>query len=527
MEYLTSRRWIAALLIGAAAARIAVHFYGAAPVEDAWITLRYSRNIASGLGFVYNRGEAVLGTTTPLWALLNAFYIRLFGAATVVAFAFWLNMLFSLATIVLIAAVLTRAGFKPITSWGAVLPLAFFSPFVFSTVSGMETSLFYAILAFSLYSFQSDNRMLAFASAGLLALCRPEGYLWLGFLLLTVTIERRKLPWREAGVSAAVVAPWLVFSTWRFGTIIPHSAIAKSPFTYGSLARGLESGLQLLPKTFLALTFLGYLPRVGSLNGVWPQRALELLAACMFLLGAMMAVRRRGTREMVLFFLVLILFYSLAVPDILCSWYGVPPSLLFYPILMLGLWRVCGFAVKRFSRPLERRPNAPWVLACGALLVLLVPGLAIRAHHLELYSKNEADTRKAIGLFFAQQTPAEATVMLEPIGYIGYFSGRYVYDLAGLVSPAITKLRQESPSGWCAKAIFSFLPDYIVLRDYEIPQNYVFVGGGRFFSTSQERADFFSRYTEVRKFAGDTVDGNQWESYVVFQKRSRAQSAQP
>ena len=523
MEYLTPRRWIAALLIGAAAARIAVHFYGAAPVEDAWITLRYSRNIASGLGFVYNPGEAVMGTTTPLWTLLNALYIRLFGAATVVAFAFWLSMLLDLATIVLISAVLTRAGFKPITSWGAVLPLAFFSPFVFSTVSGMETSLFCAILAFSLYSFRSDNRILAFASAGLLALCRPEGFLWLGFLLLTVTLERRELPWREAGASAAVAAPWLVFSAWRFGTIIPHSVVAKSPFTYSSLAGGLKSGLELIPKSFLTLTFLGYLPRAGLFNGVWPQRALELLAACMFLLGAMVGVRRRGTRDMVLFFLVLILFYPLAAPGILFPWYGVPPSLLFYPILMLGLWRVCGFAVKRFPRPLERRPDAPWVLACGALLVLLVPGLAIRAHNLQLAVKNNADTLKAIGLFFAQHTPAEATVMCEPIGYIGYFSGRYVYDLGGLVSPAITKLKQDLPTGWYAKAIFSLAPDYLVLRDWEIPHNSAF-GDGRFFSTSQERADFFSRYTEVRKYVGARAN---WESYVVFQKRSRAQSAQP
>jgi hypothetical protein len=65
---------VPAVLVGAAAARIAVYFYCAAPFEDAYITLRYARNIASGLGFVYNPCEPVLGTTTPLWTLLNALY---------------------------------------------------------------------------------------------------------------------------------------------------------------------------------------------------------------------------------------------------------------------------------------------------------------------------------------------------------------------------------------------------------------------------------------------------------------------
>src|SRR5437588_12706743 len=41
-------------------------------IEDAYITLRYAENLASGNGFVYNLGEHVLGTTTPLFTLLLA-----------------------------------------------------------------------------------------------------------------------------------------------------------------------------------------------------------------------------------------------------------------------------------------------------------------------------------------------------------------------------------------------------------------------------------------------------------------------
>ncbi|MEW6648986.1 MAG: hypothetical protein AB1453_02220 [Chloroflexota bacterium] len=40
--------------------------------DDTFITYRYARNIARGYGFVYNPGEGVLGTTTPLYTLLLA-----------------------------------------------------------------------------------------------------------------------------------------------------------------------------------------------------------------------------------------------------------------------------------------------------------------------------------------------------------------------------------------------------------------------------------------------------------------------
>jgi hypothetical protein len=38
--------------------------------DDAYITYRYADNLRQGLGLVYNPGEWVLGTTTPLFALL-------------------------------------------------------------------------------------------------------------------------------------------------------------------------------------------------------------------------------------------------------------------------------------------------------------------------------------------------------------------------------------------------------------------------------------------------------------------------
>ncbi|MBU1626902.1 hypothetical protein KKB18_05985, partial [bacterium] len=43
------------------------------PDDDAYISFRYAKNIIDGKGFVYNEGERILGTTTPLFTTILTF----------------------------------------------------------------------------------------------------------------------------------------------------------------------------------------------------------------------------------------------------------------------------------------------------------------------------------------------------------------------------------------------------------------------------------------------------------------------
>ena len=51
------------------------------PLDDSWIHLHFARNIAEGAGFSYNPGVPVAGSTAPLWTLLLALGVALFGAS--------------------------------------------------------------------------------------------------------------------------------------------------------------------------------------------------------------------------------------------------------------------------------------------------------------------------------------------------------------------------------------------------------------------------------------------------------------
>ena len=45
--------------------------------DDTYIHLRYAQQLAHGEGFVFNTGERVYGTTSPLWVLLLAYPMSL------------------------------------------------------------------------------------------------------------------------------------------------------------------------------------------------------------------------------------------------------------------------------------------------------------------------------------------------------------------------------------------------------------------------------------------------------------------
>jgi hypothetical protein len=76
-------------------------------------------------------------------------------------------------------------------------------------------------------------------------------------------------------------------------------------------------------------------------------------------------------------------------------------------------------------------------------------------------------TTQAVGMWLAENTPPSATVFLECLGYIGYFSNRQMYDFPGLVRPQIAQtVRTHNFSLVHAAAHFS--SDYLILRPHEL-----------------------------------------------------------
>lgn len=206
-------------------------------IDDAYITFRYSKNLAAGWGPTYNPGQPpVEGYTTFLWMLAMA--LPHFTGVSVAVFAkaasvlslcgtFFLTgrLAFDLSRSQRVEARLFFAAFAAFVA--AALPIS-----AVHAVSGMETALFallVVLLAWCVARGVTDGSRLLFWAplVGLLTgLTRPEGnavaLLLLGYAYLFSSPARRKrLLWSVVGLYLLPGAAYFLWRAWYYALPLP------------------------------------------------------------------------------------------------------------------------------------------------------------------------------------------------------------------------------------------------------------------------------------------------------------------
>lgn len=179
-------------------------------VDDAYIFLRYGRNIHDGLGAVFNPGERVEGFSSPLWTLLASLLFRLDEEPSA-----WIgraSFAFGLLALLLSALAARRLHIRAF--WLAPLMLALSPPFLCWSASGMETACFASGLLACALAFQIEwNRQrlpwISGLLAGLLVSMRMEGILLGMATLLFLAQEPGGGHSRRKRFLAAYLSGWL------------------------------------------------------------------------------------------------------------------------------------------------------------------------------------------------------------------------------------------------------------------------------------------------------------------------------
>jgi hypothetical protein len=204
-----------------------------AVLDDAYISFRYARNLATGRGLAFNPGEHVEGYTNFSWVLLAALAERL-GLGSP-----WVMPLVGLvAGIALVAFAFASArsiareegDACPFAGVPAACVLAASPTLASYAGTGLETAL-YALLATMTCVAIARRRAVPFAFASAAAfLTRPEGAL-LGLVGLGAFVATRD--WKKLAVAGsalgAIVIPYLVWKEVYFGSITPNTLAAKPP----------------------------------------------------------------------------------------------------------------------------------------------------------------------------------------------------------------------------------------------------------------------------------------------------------
>ena len=227
------RPWQIAVGVVAVLFLLAGIYLGPRPFDDSFISYRYAANVAHGDGLVYNRGEHVLGTTTPLWAFVLATVSKT-GLSLPVS-AFFTSLLLVPIIGLLMFALLRQLEYNEGIAASTVI--LFFGLFDFLSIarSGMETSLFISLLFLTLYTGLRKSWVLAGVCAFLLCITRPEGLLVLIVLTVQFALRRKEntaannlLALAGALTFIVLAVAWLIWTEGYYGSIIPQTIRAKT-----------------------------------------------------------------------------------------------------------------------------------------------------------------------------------------------------------------------------------------------------------------------------------------------------------
>ena len=416
--------------------------------DDAFISFRYSKNLAAGLGLAFNPGvePPVEGYTNLLWVLWCSIPERL-GLDT----GLWARASLAVcSTALLFGLVRLLAGRVGLVGPGQLLvalTYACFPPVGLWSSSGLETMAFTAayFLAFQRLVAREGQPRYVQAAPFLVAACllRSDGFVWGAMLtgalwgggLWGSRPELRRAAYLVAGVVGLTAALNIAWRLSYHGDWMPNTAHVKLGFGALSLERGGKYALTWLlqyPLMPLALA-------LGATHA-WRRRDGVATASVLVALGALAYVTAIGG-------------------DFLPMGRFVMPSV---PFAFVAL----GAAVAAREEGGPRLRVAPAALAAvAALLSLLpayghtaVPGGVLDALHYNWNDKqrqsdlalwrgevDRAAIWRDLGRALAIHAEPDDSLVTASVGAIGYHCHVFLYDQYGLVSREVAA--EPAPEG--------------------------------------------------------------------------------
>jgi len=460
--------------------------------DDPLITLTYAKNIAAGNGFVFNQGDPVLGTTTPLFALVIGGLMALLPGVAGTAIAVGVTSLCWLGLIWSFYAFRESFGLPAATAaWiGVVVAAAGWVPYL-----GMEAYPFALLLVVTAGAAFGRAWFVAGVMGGLLFLTRGEGILFVGLAALAgwrfggrgeepgPSSLLRSPPFLMAVGFLMPLAAWSLYAIPTFGNIFPNTLSAK-------IAQ-VDSGLWPAFQTRLVGDWIPSW-KIGPSFGLPVFNLFFALAA-----AGLVRVVRRYPRLLVLpaWGLAYGAGYALlGVPGY--PWYRLPIEFVLIVLVALaldGLTRLCGA-----DRSVRWRQALAYVPVLAIVVVLSLASIgAIRSPPVR--EKDQAYYELAA--WFAENGREGGRIGYMEIGYLGYYTDMGIVDLVGLVTPEITyrvAMRDFTSGFWELK------PEYLVSLEKS-----------KFILPIVNNPDFATQYHRAAEFEG--FDGL---SLTVFERRT-------
>jgi len=455
--------------------------------EDSFITLRISENLLKGNGLTFNPPGLVHGFTSPINVLLLAACSYVTGQTSYEA-TFWLYRMFCAAAFAGGMALLARRIWSATPAHPKLCTVVFALLYIFDlkmvtfTANGMETAFMLLFFAGALSQLATGKPGPGIARglfwAGMMW-TRPDGCIYIaGMALADLYFSpgvRRELflSLIKSGLLCAVIyAPWIAWATWYYGSPIPHTVIAKANVEIGAVGQIMQALDRLFELTTSCanFTFRPIYDVIGFFEGkhrifLWTLHSLSRAASLFCCFYWLCPVKDRLGRAASLTFLVSMLYLApMATPF---PWYLAFAALPGLVALSRGLVTLSDVALRTQGRQVAGELHLAAEMALMILVSWQITMFGLNAWEMRIQQTEvEMGNRRNVGVWLHDHGRPEETILLEPLGYIGYFSQMHMLDWPGLVTPEMVATRKRVGGGM-ASMIHELNPDWVVLRPVE------------------------------------------------------------
>lgn len=413
-------------------------------VDDAYITFRHAKNLLVGNGFVFNPGDRLLSTTSPLQGLLLASLAFLDpGSLPTIAIALSAaSMLLMSVSLFCTFSKLSQIPAGLICLCFVVTQHWFYRFYPMETI--MALSLNIAAIAFLL----ARRWIIAGIFAGFAILARPDSALLAIILVLYIFFIRHR-SWRtliQFTLPLVILCSlWFGFAQVYYGSPLPNTFAAKSGFD---------------PLTFPSAIWPKILSTVISQNRPFSSAIIVVFG----ILGFAVSIKQRSALLILPAWGILhTIAYTIIGVSYPFSWYYAPLILITIVLSSLGIVAFIQFLLDTFHLSRYQSLVLKVGVGLGLLTLLLFSSTAslsfIRSYRTNYWGGARDRGYREVAHWFVTHTDAKATIALAEVGTIGYFSDRHIIDLLGLVTYEFRDLPKTN--SW-DDAIELVKPDYIV-----------------------------------------------------------------
>jgi hypothetical protein len=471
--------------------------------EDCLITLTPVENAWNGFGLTHHISEPrVHSFTSPISVLIPLLLYPLMNGILALRIV---SLLATAGTILLAYKICGFLNFKAVAKFFVLAFLSFDFLHIFFGMAGMETQVAVFFILMAMYYFLKTNRkdeagkqnqIFLGLSLGFCMLSRPDFALPCAAIGFWFLFTNPKMLAKIILFALVVYLPWIVFATLYYGSPIPNTIIAKSQSS--GVMKYLKNILSYLMSTGDASTPI-YQSKVSGAainsnsifshiksgwyayapiyewwwykenNFISMSKVGVVLEVLLALVGAICGIKKNI--KFLLFPIIFILFavYNLIFVHIpYYMWYLPPFTALLCIIIAAGL-NVLSETQIDFPKIQFKFNRVALILGVCIIALYVYPLPYFFSIEKNVQQYVEVEVRQKTGERLNVLMQENDTVVLEPLGYIGYYArNKTIYDFPGLSSKiALSSIAKSGPLYGLSQLCNDLSPSFIVLRPAE------------------------------------------------------------